>query len=397
MPLEVLMPKLGLTMTEGTILRWLAAIGQPIQTGQILFEIETEKAVTEIEAQANGTLGQILAPEGTTTAIGKVIGYILLPGETSADIPPTPVAPAAPTATQATPASPSPAASPATSPSDIKASPIARRLAKELIVDLSLVKGSGPAGRIVEDDVRRVAQAPLASARPGDSQDGDTIPFRGVRRLIADRMTASLQTTAQLTLVREVDATDLVELRRCLNTHRASEAQLAFNDFFVFFAARALLQHPALNARLEGDVIRQMAPVNVGLAVDHERGLLVPVIREAAVKTLDQVCRERRRLLETIQNNRTAPDDLSGGTFTITNLGAFGIDAFTPILNPPECGILGVGRILPKQVVRGEHGEVAIRRMVTFSLSFDHRLVDGAPAARFLAALAEMIEAPQVH
>lgn len=396
MPIEVLMPKLGLTMTEGTILRWLVAEGQPVQMGQILFEIETEKAVTEIEAQANGTLGHIRAPEGATMAIGNVIGYLLLSGETIADIPSAPSFSAAPPAPAAAPpSSASPIGAPTTG--NIKASPIARRIAKELNVDLSLIKGTASGGRIVEEDVRLAAQSPVASAPLGDARDGHAIPFRGVRRLIADRMTASLQNTAQLTLMREVDATALVELRRQLNAHRAPEAQLAFNDFLIFFAARALRQHPALNARLEGEVIRQITTVNVGLAVDHARGLLVPVVRDVAAKTLDQICQERRRLLDAIQNNRAAPDDLSGGTFTITNLGAFGVDAFTPIINPPECAILGIGRISPKQVVRGEHDEVVIRRMLTLSLSFDHRLVDGAPAARFLATFAEMIEAPQVH
>ena len=397
MPIEVLMPKLGLTMTEGTILRWLVAEGQPVQFGQILFEIETEKAVTEIEAQTDGTLGQIVAPSGATIAIGKVIGYLLQPGETTADIPTTPADTVASTAAPGTRASPPSVGFRAVSPLDIKASPIARKLAKELNVDLSLIKGTGPAGRIVEEDVRRAAPVSSNNAPPKGTLGGHSIPFRGVRRLIADRMTASLHDTAQLTLIRDLDATDLVDLRRQLNADRAPEVQLAFNDFFVFFAARALLQHPALNARLEGDVIQQKASVNMGLAVDHERGLLVPVIRDAAAKTIDEVGHERRRLLEAIQNNRTVPDDLSGGTFTITNLGAFGIDAFTPILNPPECGILGVGRILPKQVVRGEHDEVAIRRMVTLSLSFDHRLVDGAPAARFLDTFAKMVETPQAY
>ena len=395
MPTEVLMPKLGLTMTEGTILRWLIAEGQPVQIGQILFEIETEKAVTEMEAQTNGTVGQIIAPAGATIAIGKVIGYILLPGETTADIPATPTTPVASTTAPFTLASPPSFASPPASPTpDVKASPIARRLAKELNVELSLVNGTGPAGRIVEDDVRRAARSQSAITPSGDLQDQQAIPFRGVRRLIAERLTASLHDTAQLTLIREVDATELVTLRRQLNAGRAPEMHVTFNDFFIYIVARALRQHPAVNARLEGETIRQLATVNIGLAVDHERGLLVPVVREATDKTLDQICQERRRLLEAIQHNRLTPDELVGSTFTITNLGAFGVDAFTPILNSPECGILGVGRILAKPVVRGDPEAIVIRHMLTLSLSFDHRLVDGVPAARFLAALAEMIETP---
>ena len=394
MPVDVLMPKLGLTMTEGTILQWLAAEGEAVRVGQILFEIETEKAVTEVEAQVQGTLGLILAPAGTTSAVGTVVGRILLAGETASDLPPIPQLPSAPPVS-APPVSAPPSRLASPPSGEQKVSPVARRLAKEFGIDLAGVDGTGPGGRIVEEDVRRAAQRQAPASGALDSERWHTtIPFRGVRRLIADRMVASLQNTAQVTLLREVDATDLVHLRSQLNASRPAEGRLAFNDFFIYVVARSLRIHPALNARLEGEVIRQIASVHIGLAVDHERGLLVPVIREAADKTLEQIHDDLSLLLAAIQSNQIAPDALSGSTFTLTNLGSFGIDAFTPILNPPECGILGIGRIVAKQVVRGEQDEVVVRRMMTLSLSFDHRLVDGAEAARFLKTVAEMIEKP---
>jgi pyruvate dehydrogenase E2 component (dihydrolipoamide acetyltransferase) len=390
MPIEVLMPKLGLTMTEGTIQRWLVSEGQPVRAGQILFEVETEKAVTEIEAQASGVLGRIVAQEGETIPIGRPIGYLLAAGETVADIPTaTP-----PTSAAAAVAQAAVRGQPHAPAVEAKASPIARRLAKELGVDLAALTGSGPGGRIIEDDVRLAAQNRQATV---ETPDGVTVPLRGVRRLIAERMSASLREAAQLTLMREVDATELVDLRQRLNLDRQADALYTVNDFLIYIVAGALREHAALNTRLEGDVIRQMAAVNIGLAVETERGLLVPVVRAADEKTLDQISRERGRLLDAIQHNRLGPDDLSGSTFSISNLGAFGVDAFTPILNPPECGLLGVGRIVPRPVVYGEQEAVVIRRMLTLSLSFDHRLVDGAPAARFLARVAAMIELPDVR
>ena len=396
MPVDVLMPKLGLTMTEGTILQWVTGEGEAVHVGQILFEIETEKAVTEVEAQTQGTLSSILAPAGTTIAVGAVVGRILLPGETPPNLAPTSSLPSLPLS--------SPLVSPISAPSiqlappradEKKVSPLARRLAKELGIDVANISGTGPEGRIVEEDVRQHALGmPTPTTSDLEPKSWHITPFSGLRRLIADRMMSSLQSTAQVTLFREVDATDLVYLRSQWNSRRLTETPLKLNDFLICAVARSLRIHPALNARLEDDAIRQIPSIHVGLAVDHERGLLVPVIRDAASKTIEQIHADLNLLLEAIHSNRISPDALSGSTFTITNLGSLGIDAFTPILNPPECGILGVGRIIAKQVVRGEQNEVVVRRMMMLSLTFDHRLVDGADAARFLKSVAEKIETP---
>jgi pyruvate dehydrogenase E2 component (dihydrolipoamide acetyltransferase) len=303
-------------------------------------------------------------------------------------------------------------------------SPRARRVAGELGVDLSGLQGSGRSGRIVERDVRQAArEAParlsplarrvasqlgvdveqLAAAAPGRRlrrEDVEaagpppaTVPLSGVRRLVAERMAASAHTAAAVTLTSEADATELVRLRAQLKAD--IQPVPGYTDLLAKLVARALTEHPDLNARLEGDAILQSRAVNIGIAVDTERGLLVPVLRDAQEKSLRQVAAESAVLVEQARAGRISPDDLRGGTFTITNLGMYDIDAFTPIINLPECAVLGVGRIVPKQVVvDAGAGRLAIRHMLFLSLTFDHRLVDGAPAARFLQRVKQYVEKP---
>jgi pyruvate dehydrogenase E2 component (dihydrolipoamide acetyltransferase) len=281
-----------------------------------------------------------------------------------------------------------------------KATPLAQRMADAAQVDLRAVSGTGPGGKIVKEDVQRAAQekqapAPAAPAAPlPEAEILERVPLSGVRAIIAERMAASVHTTARVTLVTEVDATEFVAARTRLKQRVEAEWGFApgYNDLLVLIVAAALRQYPYMNARLTPDAIERLAQVNVGLAVDTERGLLVPVVRDADRKNLQEIGQTFREMAERAKKGRSLPDDLNGGTFTITNLGAYDIDAFTPVINLPEAAILGVGRIALKPAVY--QGELAVRQMLTLSLVFDHRLVDGAPAAKFLQYIRQMIEEP---
>jgi len=293
-------------------------------------------------------------------------------------------------------------------------SPLARRLAAELGVDVDALAGRTPGRRIERADVEAEIEAKVKAKAKAEVEGGLTstltstftsagaiLPITTVRRTIADRMAASAHTVAPVTLTTEADATELVRLRKQLKDDAVgaglASAQPApsYNDLLAKLVAQALLEHPPVNARFEGDSIVQSATANIGVAVDTDRGLLVPVLRDVQTKSLRQIAREAAVLIEKARSGRISPDDLHGGTFTITNLGMYEIDAFTPIINLPECAILGVGRIVPKQVVVDAEAErVAIRHMLFLSLTFDHRLVDGAPAARFLQRVKQYVERP---
>jgi pyruvate dehydrogenase E2 component (dihydrolipoamide acetyltransferase) len=282
-----------------------------------------------------------------------------------------------------------------------KATPVAVRTAEALGVDLSAVQASGPGQRITKADVLSAAPtppapAPAAPAAVPEQTVAERVPMAGVRRIVAERMAASHDQTARVTLVTEADATDFVAARERL---KASVAEVwgfapGFNDLLGIIVARALREFPYMNARLseDGQAVERLSAINLGLAVDTERGLLVPVVRNADQKGLRAFGAEFRELVERAREGRSLPDDLSGGTFTITNLGMYDIDAFTPIINLPEAAILGVGRIQAKAVIRD--GEIVARHMWSLSLVFDHRLVDGAPAARFLQRIKELVENP---
>ena len=271
-----------------------------------------------------------------------------------------------------------------------RATPLARKVAAEAGVGLAKLAGSGPGGRITRADVDQRRGAVSAPPQAG----GQAVPMAGVRARIAERMAASARETAPVTLTTEVDATRLVEARTRLKAAYSAELgfDIGYNDLFIAICARALREHPALNSRLEGDSIRLLDEVHVGLAVDTERGLLVPVVRHADRLRLAEIARTLRELVARARQGQSGPDELKGGTFTITNLGAYGIDAFTPIINLPECAILGVGRIAPRPAV--VDGQLAVRQRLWLSLTFDHRLVDGAPAARFLQRIAQLVEEP---
>ena len=413
MATKIIMPKLGLTMEEGKLVKWLVEEGSRVSRGQPIAELETDKITTEIEAPAGGLLGPIIAQAGQTVAVTEVIGWIVESAdeilEAEAAGPAVAAVPAggesaAPSVTEAV-AIREPEPSHRTPRGRIKASPSARRLAQEAGLDLSSVSGSGPGGRIVRRDVEqalacRDRMAPPVSQLPIQPvslspEATSVIPMSGVRAVIAERMSESHRTTARVTLTTEADATELVVLREQLKaeTESRGEGTISYSDLLVKIVATALRTHPALNATLVGDQIRLLSEVNVGVAVDSERGLLVPVIRGADRKSIPEIARDSRGLVARARTGASLPDDLSGGTFTITNLGMYGIDAFTPIVRMPECAILGVGRIREKPMVR--EGAVVIRSMMWLSLTFDHRLVDGAPAARFLQQVKEHIETPR--
>jgi pyruvate dehydrogenase E2 component (dihydrolipoamide acetyltransferase) len=381
MPIPVSIPRLGWNMEEGTFVEWLKADGDAVKPGDAVFRLEGEKATEDIESLDAGTLHiPANGPKtGDKLAVGAVIGYLLQPGEAApaADAP----APLRSRLVDVPEPSSEPQVATATEQNGAPAiTPRARRLAARLGVDAAHIRGSGRNGRVRERDI-----AALASVSP------QTVPLTPTRRAIAARMTESRSTTAPVTLTSVVDATNLVNLREQFKA-AASEPVPTYTDFLVKLAAVALQQHPLLAARWTDDGIVPAASIDIGLAVDTDAGLLVPVVRNVPTLGLRAVAARSRELIDRARKGELASRDMTSGCFTITNLGAFGIDAFTPIINPPECAILGVGRIERRPVMDGER--VLGRELVTLSLTFDHRIVDGAPAARFLQTLAACITNP---
>ena len=369
MPVEVVMPKFGLTMQEGTIQQWFKAEGEAIKAGEPLFEVETEKVLYEVESPANGTVAKLLYPLESKVPCANVVAVIAVPGEDAAAVAAAYAAKASSVVAQRARTSAPPAQRTAAAVTGaIVATPAARKSAKERGIDLTTVKGTGPGGRITREDVEAAAAAPASQETA----------LHGMRKSIAERMFKSLQSTAQLTITTEVDVTPLVARREQLK----KQFDLTYTDMLIEVVARALVAHPRLRVTAEGDVIQRHDEINVGIAVALEEGLIVPVVRHADQKSLQQIAEESRVLAEKARAGSLSVDDVSGGIFTITNLGMYGVDAFTPIINQPQIAILGVGRIVQKPAVHD--GQIAVRSMMVLSLTFDHRIVDGAPAAAFL-------------
>ena len=403
-------------MEEGIVTRWLVDDGAAVTKGQEILEFETDKINAAVESPADGVLGGIAAQPGDIVKVQGLLAYVLEPGEeapapepaaepapAAAPAPPAPAASAPPAVAAApSPTAPAPAAPPM-SDGRLKASPLARRLARDLGVDISRVSGSGPGGRVIELDVRASAAAAVAAPAPApmvalpvpaELPAGASIPMTGVRRVIAERMTQSLREAAQLTLVAEADATRFQMLREDLAAQREAALgfRISYNDLLIRICAHALREHPRLNARLAGDQIELLDHVNIGLAVEAGQDLVVPNVKQADRKSVAEIATDLRALVQRAQGGSLALDDISGGTFTISNLGLYDVDAFTPVINPPEAAILGVGAIREKAVV--VDGELAARPSVTLSLTIDHRIVDGAPGARFLQRIKQLIEQP---
>ena len=386
MPYEIVMPRLGWSTEEGTLIEWLKKDGDPVRAGDVVCVIESDKAQVEVESFDAGVLRvpPDSPPPGLKVPVGTLLAYVLAPGEalpvgrSRAGAPPDSDQAAAPDSAVPAPAAIAPPGAPGR---ELAASPRARRVAAELHVDWTALRGSGRTGRIVERDVRAAG-----ADRPSS-----------VRRLVGERLSASARTTVPVTLTTDADATELVRARAALQVEARGAGALApsYTDCFVKLAAVALAEHPALNASLDGDRLVQHRAVHVGVAVDTPRGLLACVLRDAPAKSLRALAAESAALVAQARAGTVSPDALRGGTFTVSNLGAWEIDAFTPIVNLPECAILGVGRIASRAVVVDEEtGRIAARKMVALSLTFDHRVVDGAPAARFLQRVKQLVEQP---
>jgi pyruvate dehydrogenase E2 component (dihydrolipoamide acetyltransferase) len=430
MTVEFRMPQLGLTMTEGVVSKWLKSVGDHVAIGDPLVEVETDKITNQIEASAEGVLLAILVPSGGTAPVKAPIALIGQPGETvetagqsGVDILPAPLAePAGPPPGGATDVS-----ARAADDGWIKASPIARRLAGEKGIELSRLTGTGPGGRIVERDVlafagrSRPRVTPLAAKVAAEhgvdlaamSSDGRITsrevlamtakpaaaavpadvagtPLAGMRRVIAERMSASWSAAPHVSMTVETDMSEATNLKQRLS--EATGAKVSFTEIVVRCAARALTEFGAVNASLIDGLLYRHADVHIGVAVALDDGLIVPVVRHAAGKSVSRLGAEIRELTEKARQGRLAPDEVTGGTFTVTNLGMYGVDHFTPIINQPESAILGVCRVVERQVVR--QGAAGFRPMMNLCLSFDHRVVDGSVAARFLARIRQLLEQP---
>jgi pyruvate dehydrogenase E2 component (dihydrolipoamide acetyltransferase) len=391
---EVRMPKLGMAMKKGAVTKWLKAEGEAVQEGTELFELATEKITALVPAPASGLLGRVVADQGTELPVGALLALIGEPGDTFP--PKEELAAALPLASPAAaPAAAAPAVGAVAAPAPgsgegAPASPAARRRAKELGVDIALVSPSAPGKRIMVEDVEAFA----AAAEAESARAGRVIPFVGIRKVVAERLTESLHTMAQVTVSREVNTGGLVARRATLAAgfEAATGARLTYTDLLVEIVARLLHDHPLLNATLTDQGIVCPPAVHMGVAVALEDGLIVPVIRDAGSRSLAEIARDRADLAAKAQAGTLSLEEVEGGTFTISNLGSFGADAFTPIVNPPQCAILGIGRIVDKPVAVA--GRVEVRPMVWLSLTFDHRIVDGAPAARFLQELGDRLGAP---
>ena len=416
----ITMPALGESVSEGTVTRWLKNVGDSVAVDEALLEVSTDKVDTEIPSPVAGTLVSIDVAVDSTVPVGARLAVIGGTGAVAAPVaaptpPPVaaPVAPvvvAAPTPPPAPPVVAAPAA-PVAQPQDSYVTPIVRKLASDLGVNLATVKATGIGGRIRREDVeaaaKQTAVTPVASAAPTAPRTSSpvaTSPLRGttvtmsrLRKVIAARMVESLAVSAQLTTVIEVDVTKIARLRdRAKASFEAREGvKLSFLPFFSVAVCEALKQHPVLNSSVEGDQIIYHGAEHLGIAVDTERGLLVPVISNAGDLNMGGVARKISDLAARTRDNKVNPDELSGGTFTITNTGSRGALFDTPIINQPQVAILGLGAIVKRpMVVRGEDGgeTIAIRSMVYLGLSYDHRVVDGADAARFLVTLKERLE-----
>lgn len=377
---EVIMPALGETLDEATIVAWRKREGEWVEKGEPFFEVLTDKAEIEVEALDSGYLRAILRGEGEVVPVTQVIAYLTDSMEET--VPET-------TADRRPPTAEGVSAVSRRRPAVVKVSPRARRLAEAEGVDLSLVRPTGSGGRVVEADVKRYLAQRAEAVTPPPAER--VVPLAGVRKVIAERMAHSARTAARVTLTTEADATELVALRTRLK-EVMPDLGITYTDLLVQIVAMALKRHPMLNATLVGEEIHLHEAVHMGIAVDTERGLIVPVLRDAEVKGLAAIAQESRDLAERAHQNRLLPDEMRGGTFTLTNLGMYEVDAFTPLINPPETAVLGVGRIMAKPVVH--EGEVVVRQTMALSLSFDHRVVDGGPAARFLQRVKELIEKP---
>ena len=425
MATEIVLPQWSMGMADGTIVRWLKQEGETVMEGEPLVEVEAAKVTSEVEAEVSGVLTRILVAEGETVPVRTALCVIGTTEEAKANLVTRASSAAHQSEVQVTPVArrlakdhnielsqvkgsgpggrivvedvqraieeAQPTTPTSESPLEVQVIPAARRLAKEHGIHLNHVRGSGPGGRITVEDVQRVITTtapPTPQIQATSSKSEQFIPLTGIRGTVARRMQQSLQTSAQVTLVTEVDVSALVQLREALK----QELGLTYTDLIVKAVALALKEHPGVNAWVEEESIHMIQDINIGVAVALDEGLIVPVVRNADRKALREIVQETARLARSAREGTLTREEVTGSTFSVSNLGMYGIDAFTPIINPPEIAILGIGRISEK-LVRVSRG-AEWHHVLTLSLTFDHKAIDGAPAAAFLQTIGKHLEEP---
>jgi pyruvate dehydrogenase E2 component (dihydrolipoamide acetyltransferase) len=409
---RVVMEALSPTMEEGRVARWLKQEGDAVRAGDVIAEVETDKAIMELPARGDGVLRRILVPAGGTTAVGNLVAVIAAPDDDIASIVSVAAASAAPAATAAPAASAAPpavAVHPVVRAAPVapvgegagadrpKASPLARRLARERGIPLAALAGSGPGGRIIKRDIEAAMSAPpVAAVAVAAPVLTGAAPYREetvspMRAAIARNLVTSIGPVPHFFLTVEIEMDKLLALRKEVNAADES-LKLSINDFIVKITAHALMKHPAVNASFQGKTLRYYERADIGVAVAVEDGLITPIVRGANAKTVSEIAAEIREMAGRARNRRLKPEEYTGATFSISNLGMFGIEEFTAVINPPEAAILAVGGVTPKPVVRD--GEIVVRNMMRVTMSCDHRVIDGATGAQFLQTLKKLLENP---
>ena len=411
MAFEVLMPQLGLTMEEGTVSQWVKHEGDAVKTGDVLLEITTDKLTNEVTSEHDGVLLKIVAQEGEDVPVKGLLCYVGQPGEAVGGAPA-----AAPAAAPASAPAPAAAAAPAAAPvaaaaggARVRISPLARKTAAKLGVDVTKLTGTGPSGRIRQQDVLAAASAPQAAAAPAPTpaaapaakpvsktglelMEGDTVAkLAGMRKVVAQRMLQSHTEIPPVTQNTKVDVTELMKFRKMLMAETGNKYSV--NDLILKATAKCLRQHPEVLVSLDGDQVIQRAHVNLGMAVALDAGLIVPVIRDADRLGLDALSAAAKDLASRAKNNKLTPDEYKGSTFSVSNLGMFGIETFTPIVNQPDAAILGVCAV-QDELVMDDEGNISKHQVMRLSFTYDHRLIDGAVAAKFVMALRDLLEKP---
>ncbi len=399
---EVRLPQLGQTMEEGTIVNCLIKTGDEVKKGDVIFEIETDKATLEMESPADGFVKHILVEVDETLAVGAPL---LVLGDKDEKVPqsfidslkgPAPSAPpeAAPVEQPVTAEPPKAEPQPAVPAGRVMASPRAKKLAGELGVDLTAITGTGPAGKITEQDVKKAAAskpakpAKPAPAAPAEVKLGATVPLNRLQKITAERMLRSKREIPCFYLTVKADVTDLVKLRTKLN--ETGDVKISYNDFIIKAVATGLEKYPIMTGQLEGQAIKLASSIHIGLAISVPDGLVAPILKDVNKKDVKQIARDSQALVERARSNKLAPTDVEGGCITVSNLGAFGIDNFIPIVVPGQCSILGIGQITDTCVP--DNGNILVRKLMNMTLSVDHKVANGAYAAQFLDFVRKLLE-----
>ena len=396
MATSIVMPQMGYDMKEGKVVRWFKKEGDEVARGEVIAEIETDKAVVEFEAYTSGVLGKIIADEGVAIPVGELIAVITAPGEAVPDDIETAATPAeSPEKTAPAPVeapAPTAAAAPATGAGEVRASPLARRLARERGIDLTTITGSGPGGRIVEADIpEQAVPAPAGTVAPMP-MTSENVELSRMRQAIAKVTGDSKRETPHFYVTIEVDMTKAMSFRRDINDELDAETRVSVNDLIVKASAIAIGRHPKFNSFYRDDHLQMNASINVGIAIALESGLIVPGINACESKSLVEIATASRDLVSRANSGTLRNDEYSGTTFSISNLGMFDVDSFTAIIFPPHAAVLAVGTVKEQAVVRD--GELAVAQIMKATLSTDHRVADGAEAAQFLVEIKKLLENP---